>query len=270
MSCTKVLVTEMHDPTTFHYDDGAIQINAGLISWDSNIFGFPVAQIDRLEIHRAEKLATALNALIAWQQAEDIRLLSVRLPHDQLSTSFMLEDRGFRFIEMVLHPYLDRLDMRDGLDETGLSVSMSTAEDLPVLVEAAADSFGNERFHIDPRISSSCADQRYAYFVEHAYDTADQELLVVREGSRPVAFFVTGQPAEQRRHWYLTAVLPAHRGRLGYGHRSWRAVLAYHRDEGIDRVDTTISARNSNVLGLYARLDFRFCAPEMTFHRIIT
>ena len=38
------------------------------------------------------------------------------------------------------------------------------------------------------------------------------------------------------------------------------------QDLNFEKVETTIAARNTPVLNLYSKLNFRFHEPEMTFH----
>jgi hypothetical protein len=45
-------------------------------------------------------------------------------------------------------------------------------------------------------------------------------------------------------------------------------MLLRHKTDGISAVLTTISARNTRVMNLYAGLGFRFRPPMMTFHWI--
>jgi RimJ/RimL family protein N-acetyltransferase len=43
-------------------------------------------------------------------------------------------------------------------------------------------------------------------------------------------------------------------------------VMMLNKRQGARSIRTTISARNTAVMNLYARLGFRFSAPDMTFH----
>ncbi|EED35984.1 acetyltransferase, GNAT family [Luminiphilus syltensis NOR5-1B] len=80
-----------------------------------------------------------------------------------------------------------------------------------------------------------------------------------------VGFFVVEHKRNQEIYWHLTAINPRWQGR-GYGYRAWLAMLRHHQMAGYRSVTTTISAGNSRVLNLYAKLGFRFIAPEKTFH----
>ena len=74
--------------------------------WDQAVCGFPVLQITDMEV----KGASASEDILLFEAERDRRgtgLVSCRLPHDRLHESMLLEDRGFRFIEMVYRPELE-------------------------------------------------------------------------------------------------------------------------------------------------------------------
>lgn len=231
--------------------------------WDSVIFGHPVLQIGQLEVHGT----AADQEFKAFEAARDdmgAGLVSCRLAHDRLRESMLLEDHGFRFIEMAYHPELDRLESI-ALPDDALRIARATAQDLPEVLEIAGNAFRNERFHVDPRLAPSLGDLRYCNWVKSSLDHPRQRLEVVCDGERLVAFFVTEMLDDGTCYWHLNAVAPNAQGQ-GYGRRAWQAMLRQAREEGARRVRTCIVARNHRVLNLYARLGFRFSPPLMTFH----
>src|SRR6476469_1208561 len=88
----------------------AAAIECFLVPWDSEIFGFPVAQISRFDLDDGADATDALREFEAWCAERDVRLVSCRLDHLRLRESMALEDLGFRFIEMVYEPHLDSLE----------------------------------------------------------------------------------------------------------------------------------------------------------------
>ena len=131
--------------------------------------------------------------------------------------------------------------------------------------DIAERAFSHERYHIDPRLDPHFGNIRYSRWVKNSLNHPRQRLLKVVDGEHIVALFITESRENNSVCWHLTAISPSWQGR-GYGQRVWRAMLRHHREEGQDCVITTISARNVAVLNLYAKLDFRFLPPEMTFH----
>lgn len=234
------------------------------VPWDSEIFGFPVAQIAEIRVHEPVQAQTDLQPFMAWLERENIRLASCRLPCDRLRASMLLEQAGFRFVEMALHPYLAQLQAYP-CDSQELTVERATDADLPGIEAIASQAFGHERYHADPRLDRALADQRYRVWVNNSHHHPSQRLYKICEGDELVAFFVTENKPDGLCYWHLTAVAPAFQGR-GYGKRVWRQMLLLHQREGIKRIGTTIAGGNVPVLNLYASLGFRFQRPDITLH----
>ena len=232
--------------------------------WDTAVFGHPVLQFTHLEVRGP----AAGGDLAIFEQARDrlgAGLVSCRLDHDRLLESMLLEDHGFRFIEMVFHPELENLQDHTLPDNNGLEAAPASHEDLPAILDIAGSAFRNERFHVDPRLDPALGDRRYRNWVESSLDHDRQRLHVLKEGGRIVAFFVTEHQEDGTCYWHLNAVAPTAQGQ-GYGRRAWLAMLRLAKQEDAVRIRTCIVARNHRVLNLYARLGFRFPPPLMTFH----
>ncbi|ADC62724.1 GNAT family N-acetyltransferase [Allochromatium vinosum] len=252
-------------PASGHIETSSLHLEWSEAVWDTAIFGDPVAQITQLEVRKqdAERDFTTFEI---ERDALGCGLVSCRLSHEQLQESMLLEARGFRFIEMVYQPELGRLPAEEAHpDLSCLSVSLAAAEDLPSVLAIAGSAFGSERFHMDPRLDSALADQRYCNWVNSSVSHPTQRLYLLRDQQRIVAFFITESQTDGTCYWHLTAVAPDAQGQ-GYGRRAWLTMLHQARDQGATRVQTCIAARNHRVLNLYARLDFRFPPPLMTFH----
>jgi len=234
--------------------------------WDSAVFSVPVAQINKFEVTNYRVASEDYVQYQSWVSDNQIGIVSCRLSEDRLHESMLLEKNGFRFVEMVLHPQLTKLQ-RQIIDEDDLQILPVIEADLEELRAIAECSFTNERYHVDPRIDSRLADVRYGRWVSNSLKHGMQRLLKILEGDRLIGFFLIEATTNKSIYWHLTAVAPQWQGR-GYGKRIWRAMLRQHQIEGFDTVTTTISARNIRVLNLYARLGFQFLPLEMTFHWI--
>lgn len=252
------------DGTRFEFEGDALLLHATAVPWDSEVFGRPVAAISRIDLKAGGSVSADFDVFRNWVHAQGFDLVSCRLPHARLDISMLLEQHGFRFIEMVLHPVLRQVGQYS-VAETGLQVEAAADSDLPALIDIAQRAFGFERYHADPRIDSRLADARYGRWVRNSVGHARQLLLKICEAERIVGMFVVEQGPHQSAYWHLTAVHPDCQGQ-GLGHKIWMAVIGHHQAQGIDRIRTTIAARNARALNLYAKLDFRFDEPEMTFH----
>lgn len=233
-------------------------------SWDTVVFGVPVVQVQALELFNPNGAAADYAAFQDWLDVERVGIVSCRLAHDRLREAMFLEANGFRFVEMVLHPRLDRLRQLSFLPDD-LRIAPATEADLGELQDIAERAFTHERYQMDPRLDPRLGGQRYGRWIHNSLHHPVQRLLKVLDGERLVGLFIVEKRADLSAYWHLTAIAPQWQGR-GYGRRVWRAMLHRHHTEGCDAVTTTISARNTPVLNLYAELNFRFLPPEMTFH----
>ncbi len=240
-----------------------LRLRCQAVPWDSQAFGFAVAQLVDLQVGDSRAAESDYQAVRRWLREQDIKILSCRLPHDQLHESIFLEGQGLRFIEMVLHPNLSAVD-RLSLPTDSLTITEAGPTDLPALEAIAGAAFQHERYHVDPRLDPKLGAARYVRWVRNTLGHPSQRLLKVQDDSRLVAFFVAEVDGEEA-YWHLTAVAPEWQGQ-GYGRRSWQAMMNRHKAEGVRRIRTTISARNTKILNLYARLGFAFLPPAMTFH----
>lgn len=240
-------------------------LTARLTPWDTDCFGFAVGQIDTLECLSPVADPDALRPFFRWLDQNAIRFVSCRLPYDRLAESMLLEAYGFRFVETVLHPYLDLPGPRYQ-DQEGLGIAPVTPADIATLETIAGKAFAQGRIHADPRLGPALGDRRYSRWVSNSLTHPSQRLLkVTNEEGLIVALFITEAGPDRRLYWHLTAIAPQCQGQ-GYGWRVWRAMLAHHTREGMRSVSTTITAGNVPVLNLYSKLGFRFLPPEMTFH----
>lgn len=257
----------MNAASTFSLDTLALRMTALLTPWDTSSFGFAVGQIDAMECRERTVSPALVQPFFQWLDANDVRLVSCRLRYDQLIESMLLEDCGFRFVETVLHPYVDLSTYHcEGLQDTNISVAPAETSDIATLEVIAAKAFVHGRIHMDPRLGSELGGRRYSRWVRTSLEHPSQRLLKITDDAGVIlGLFITEACQNRSVYWHLTAIAPEQQGR-GYGQRIWRAMLARHAQEGMQLVRTTITAGNVPVLNLYSKLGFRFLPPESTFH----
>ena len=248
----------------FNLSSARLRLRAQSVPWDREVFGFPVVQIQDLEVIDSHGAMSDYADFRAWLDLGQVRIVSSRLPHHRLRESMFLEANGFRFVETVLHPTLENLQSLN-IPQDGLLIALAQESDLPLLQDMAERAFHHERYHVDPRLNPRLGDLRYGRWVRNSLGRPDQRLLKITDGDRLVALFLVESRDDRTAYWHLTAVSPRWQG-SGYGYRVWQSMLRYHQAEGCEGLMTTISARNVAVLNLYAKLGFRFRPPEMTFH----
>lgn len=249
-------------------ETASLAIEYYLVPWDIAIFQFPVAELSRLEIHQPDTAQEDFQAFKDWLQREKVVLCTCRLDHDRMPESIFLEEQGFRFIELNYHPVLEslqqaKLDALRGLQP--LTVEPAGPEDGAFLEEMAGTVFGKERFHTDPRLGASLANLRYRLWMRNSLQDERQQVLKFLNEGKLAGFFIVEYLANRTCYWHLTAVAPCKQGH-GVGKRIWTTMLLHNRNEGIERVETSISSHNIQVMNLYVSLGFRFLNPQTTFH----
>jgi RimJ/RimL family protein N-acetyltransferase len=240
----------------------ALEIDYYLVPWDARILGRPVAQIADIRILEPTQAARDYEPFAAWCRQQRIALCTCRLPAARVAESMFLEHRGFRFVELNYTPQLDGLQTL-AFGDQGVGVARADSGDRDALADMAAKVFSHGRWHQDPRVGAALGNQRYRAWMENAFAHAGQTVLKCLLDAQVVGFFVVESRAAQHRHWSLNGLAPGLQGR-GLGKRVWRAMLQWHRDEGVDTVTTSISSHNVPAFNLYVGLGFRFPPPSMT------
>jgi RimJ/RimL family protein N-acetyltransferase len=244
---------------------GAV-IESSLVPWDSEIFGFPVAQITRFEIAENAPTAPILAEFETWCATHDVRLISCRLDHLQIRESMILEDAGFRFVETVYVPrFVSFTEIAAPTHD--LQVAEATPQDTARIEDVAYAAFTTGRFLLDHRLPPELSRRRYANWVRTSFGSANQIVLKAESEGDLVGFFIVEHRPDKSVYWHLTAIAPGWQGK-GMGIDVWRTMLLRHRAEGVASVETTISGHNLAVINLYARLGFSFASAQMTFHRL--
>lgn len=239
-------------------------LSCELVPEDTEVLGFGVGVITAIEIRPGTNGASLFGQLETWCDDHHVRLLSCRLGHLRLAESMTLEAHGFRFVEMVYRPRLERLDQL-AEPEQRIAVREAGADDLAAVEEIAHAAFTTGRLALDPRLDAELSRRRYANWVRTSFENDAHTVLAAHLDDDLVGFFVVERQPGDAMYWHLTAVAPDWQGKR-IGTSLWRAMLLRHQKEGIRRVETTVSGHNPAVMNLYARLGFSFAEPKMTFH----
>jgi ribosomal protein S18 acetylase RimI-like enzyme len=255
----------MPKTSDYHWSDNMLTIHASIVPWDSATFGFAVAQIAKLEVSVAAADTPGITTLLTWAALHDVRHISCRLPSDNVQEARLLEDHGFRFMEMVIQPYLSDIQMIS-IPSSPVRVEEALPVDLETIVRIAESAFGHERYHVDQHVPKVLADSRYGNWVRSAMAShGSQMVLKLVLHDQIVGFFIIEMEQDGSCYWHLTALDPLLHGR-GIGTAAWHSVMTHLQRIGCDSVSTTVAVRNVRVINLYAKLAFRFRAPAMTFH----
>jgi GNAT superfamily N-acetyltransferase len=249
----------------FNFKNRGVEMEAHETPWDTKALGFPAGRITRFHGRDIQSSKMAFSDLFAWASTSGIEFLSCRLDSSRLHESFALESAGFRFVETLLHPYLD-VDNIKGSDYGEIEIYEAENHEVSFIADMASKSFTAERFHADFRVSNDAANQRYANWIVNSRDDEKFKLYKAQlTDGEIIGFFLVSYEETRRVNWELTAIFPEFQGK-GFGRQTWNSFIAFHKKEGVTRISTSITARNSNILSLYSLLGFKFSSPDNTYH----
>lgn len=177
----------------------------------------------------------------------------------------MLQDAGFYFTELTIHPELNNLQQLE-IKRTEYSVTKATAQHISSLA-SGPPLFGVSRFHSDARIPNELADKRFQEWLIRALHSEDQDCVSVvnkKTGAELAIFVIRRQDDES--FWALTAVIPEFQGR-GMAKAIWNAVLSYEQALGVNMVRTNISAENIRTIPVYVRAGFLLSRTSVCLHK---
>jgi ribosomal protein S18 acetylase RimI-like enzyme len=241
-----------------------LSLRFSLAPWDTRALGYPVAQIDAIELSADGDPAPTLARFASWLDDHRVQLVSCRLDSLRLRESMLLEDVGFRFVGMVYSPVLSPLGS-GGATDGEVVITAARGEDRAALERIASSVFTTGRHVLDWRLDRNAGHSRYRQWLDEALVDDRQDVLMATIGDETAGFFVVESRGEGGAYWHLTAVASEWQGQ-GVGKRIWRGMIARHRAAGVQRIETTISAHNTAVVNLYSGLGFRFTTPRATFH----
>lgn len=241
-----------------------IELDVFVVPWDSEIFGYPVAQIERIAIIGSATPRALPRQFGKWLERNEVQLASCRLASNRLRESMLLEAERFRFIEMVYCPILEthyRMQHSDGR----LVIDDALPEDIQAIEAIAGAAFVTGRFVLDWRLDSERSNCRYQHWVRNSFRGDRHKVLKATLDRKLIGFFIVEERSSVDVYWHLTAIAPEWQGK-GLGRMLWAQMAARHFKDGFGRIETTISAHNVAILNLYAALGFRFGSPQVTLH----
>jgi GNAT superfamily N-acetyltransferase len=253
----------MTNSREFTLVEPALSIASSIVPWDSQVFGFPVAQVDRIEVADVAGASAAYHLFEQWRDRLAVRMVTCRLDHFALRESMFLEACGFRFVELVYRPSLC-LDHTD-FPESELVIEPALPADVPEIEAIAGYAFSTGRYLLDWRLNPVHSHLRYRNWVRSSAASANQEVLKGSLRGEIIGFFIIEKRADQSVYWHLTAMAKQWQSQ-GLGKRLWQAFAMRARRDGATRIETTISGHNLPVMNLYARLGFCFDAAQLTLH----
>lgn len=252
--------------STFSLHHGGGQVAARLTPWDQRALGFKTAEITDLGADDSGDGDGLLAATEEWCSTQSVRYLFGRIDADDRLCRSLLLARGYQFVETSLAVSRSGFSNLPAVPK-GMAPQLrpATSADIAALRIIAAKDFSHGRFLEDPAINLGCAADRTANWTEDlvneglAYVAETRGEIIgfhaerVRVESSSAELLLTGTACK-----YAVLALPL-----------WVIALQSLAERDIQRCTTLISAANTGVLNLYARLGFQFNSTLLGFRKFL-
>lgn len=237
-----------------------------LTPWDERALGYPTAEITALQAGDAAIAMNLLQQAQAWAGARGVRYLFGRVDANGHQLRGALLQAGFQFVETSLA--ISRSDIGNlpavprGMQPV---LRPALAEDIPLLRRIAHDDFNHGRFLEDPAIDAAHARLRTANWIE---DLVNAGLAYAAESRGHVIGFHAERihPDGQQAELLLTGAAAPY---AMLAMPLWVTALESLAARDIRRCTTLVSAANTGILNLYARLGFQFNSTLAGFRKLL-
>ncbi|MBW4520944.1 MAG: GNAT family N-acetyltransferase [Scytolyngbya sp. HA4215-MV1] len=203
--------------------------------------------------------------------------VQTRIPKELSQLAPIFQRCGFYFVESTLIPQsrlVDNIILKNftlnRLDFVPSRYSLNRLVVQPIdkqnfdirnnIEEISKNSFIDDRFHLDPNCPDEIADSRFFYWIQDLYSDSDV-IFYDLEYDREIIGFM----CRKNTNLILAGFAKKYRN-SGLGDFLWLSVMQDMLTRGLSQAHTLISANNTAVLNLYARLGFKFKQPAVTFH----
>jgi hypothetical protein len=250
--------------------------HAAIIPWDTEIFGFPVAQLqlgDAAAVVQEQSIFS--DAVMTWAKGRKVATIACRVAgagnrnSAENGWTTILSKTGWHFVEYSMLVQIVRLQ-KVALPRTTIAVRPVESDDCQAVLKIAQSAFNAGRYHADPLFPLELANRRYYCWMENALrdtlatDNVGNRVYVIGQPGRVVGFLhavIQNGVVDMR----LAAVDSEVAGGLA-GYNLYIGALAALRDEGVLHMQTRVAASNTAVLNIYSMIGCRFTAPEAVFH----
>lgn len=224
--------------------------------WDSKVLGFEVGRIDFLGADCSDVKPVLVKHVI---DEGGFRLIFCRRDADDRSGISALQLEGFYIVDSLLEFELDT-ETKLAVSKTDWVIKSAVRADIPILKEIARSSFEFDRYHADPNIPKSLADEVKARWVEDSV-LGDDTVWVAALNHR-VGGFLT---CERTGKIGLVAVQAEERGKGAAG-ALLQVALAWFKGQ-VPKVKSVTQFNNIPAVRMYLRAGFVPVGAKVTLHR---
>lgn len=242
--------------------------------WESRVLGHRTGVVHHLlgeprSPRRNEILEQLVAAAVNWAGGRDIRLLTCRMPADDLPAIHALERRGFLLMDTLVDCCFDaRRVPFSQVSPPGppadVSLRLARPDDVEELASVARASFRSHfgRYHADERIGPALATRVYEEWARSAASGYADWICVAEAGGRIAGYSVWKRPSARERelrvrvgHYSISGIHPAFSGRGLFTALTYEGMKLL---QGVsDVVEGPTHVSNHGVQRGYSRLGWR-------------
>lgn len=235
--------------------------NVCLLNWDSNFFGFPVAQIKSERLSRED-----LRKVLEFCSDNDVKLLQFKCDAHDRDSILLAEENNFHFADLRM---ILSVSVREDVQAPSLAGNIAFRQagpsDINDLMNIADKLYLNSRYYFDPNFPVDRVHDFYRDWVRKAVlGQFDDLAWLLCDNEIPVAF-CSARLDQRNAVIGLVGVHSEFSGR-GYGALLMQSVLYEMKKSGIDHVCVTTQGRNYPAQRLYQRAGFSIEKSQIYYH----
>jgi GNAT superfamily N-acetyltransferase len=242
-----------------------------ILDWDSRLFGFTAARLDRFTatgLRTAERLQTVLSAFLDKCRERGVRHLIARVGAEELDAIHTLERNDFELLDGV-QTFSLRLESRPSDPSDGdFTIRLSQPGDEEQVAAIARTAYVYDRFHADSMLSAEQADRVHEEWMRNSCrGLAADAVFVAASGDRVIGYVTCKIDRDtQAGVIVLVATLKEFRGR-GVARQTTQRALQWFWDHDVRMVEVGTQLRNVEAGRVYENAGFRLTNVSLTFRK---
>lgn len=237
----------------------------GILSWDTEIFGFAVADFEPGDARATFSSRVAFaETLPRWAEQKGVELISCSVLATDSGWRALLPGLGFHHVDTTLTYAIPRVRTLRFDRHTG--VRLATEADRAAVERIAEQGFNAGRYHADPFFPRALANRRYRHFVRETFATLshDNRVYVTSEHD-PVTCFMHTRLRGETGEVVLGGTDPAAQGTV-VPLTVWCGALMDLKQSGIRRLESKLSVGNTPMMNIATYAGARFSEAHDVYH----
>ena len=235
-----------------------------LLEWDTNYFGFPVAQIQSRTISQNH-----LDEVLYFCKKNDVRLLQFKCNAHHRGSIILAEKGKFHFVDvrLTLHKTLSKLKKKKKNMLPDLSFRKGKISDISALKAIVTDLYTHSRYYFDTNFPRDDVHVFYQNWIEKSvHGQFDDLVWVLCQNNIPIGCCSVSYKSDQTASIGLFGIDPSCGGK-GFGKILIEKVLFSLLEHEIKTVSVATQGRNYMAQRLYQRAGFCNEKMEIYYHR---